>query len=49
MSFDRYLRAMQGDFRPAIKVEWLNPDESVNFEFTNALSDDIPWKKQVIR
>ena len=37
MSFDRYLKAIKEDFRPAIKVEWLNPDESVNFEFTNAL------------
>ena len=37
MSFDRYLKAMKEDFRPAIKVEWLNADESVNFEFTNAL------------
>ena len=37
MSFDKYLKAIKGDFRPAIKIEWLNPDESVNFEFTNAL------------
>ena len=37
MSFDRYLKAIKEDFRPAIKIEWLNPDESVNFEFTNAL------------
>ena len=37
MSFDRYLKAIKEDFRPAIKVEWLNPDESVNFEFTNTL------------
>lgn len=37
MSFDRYLKTIKEDFRPAIKVEWLNPDESVNFEFTNAL------------
>lgn len=37
MSFDRYLKAIKDNFRPAIKVEWLNPDESVNFEFTNAL------------
>lgn len=39
MSFDRYLKVIKGDFRPAIKVEWLNADESVNFEFTNALYD----------
>lgn len=37
MSFDRYLKVVKENFRPAIKVEWLNPDESVNFEFTNAL------------
>ena len=37
MSFDRYLKAIKEDFRPAIKIEWLNPDESVNFEFTNTL------------
>lgn len=37
MSFDKYLKVIKEDFRPAIKVEWLNPDESVNFEFTNAL------------
>ena len=39
MSFDKYLKVIKEDFRPAIKVEWLNPDESVNFEFTNALYD----------
>ena len=37
MSFDRYLKVINGDFCPAIKIEWLNPDETVNFEFTNAL------------
>ena len=37
MSFDKYLKVIKDNFRPAIKVEWLNPDESVNFEFTNAL------------
>ncbi len=37
MSFERYLTVIKEDFRSAIKVEWLNPDESVNFEFTNAL------------
>lgn len=37
MGFDRYLKVIKEDFRPAIKIEWLNPDESVNFEFTNAL------------
>lgn len=39
MSFDKYLKIIQEDFRPAVKIEWLNPDESVNFEFTNALYD----------
>ena len=45
MSFDRYLKVIKEDFRSAIKVEWLNPDESVNFEFTNALYNidvDLP-------
>lgn len=37
MSFDKYLKTIKEDFRPAIKVEWLNSDESVNFEFTNTL------------
>lgn len=36
--FEKYLETIKhGDFRPAIKVEWLNSDESVNFEFTNSL------------
>lgn len=39
MSFQRYLDVVSGNFRKAVKVEWLNPDESVNFEFTNALYD----------
>ena len=37
MSFERYLDVISGDFRKAIKVEWLNGDETVDFEFTNAL------------
>ena len=38
--FEDYMRILKNqDFRSAIKVEWLNPDESVNFEFTNALYD----------
>lgn len=37
---ETYIRKLKNeDFRPAIKVEWLNPDETVNFEFTNALYD----------
>lgn len=39
MSFQRYLNVVSGSFRKAVKVEWLNPDESVAFEFTNALYD----------
>ena len=39
MSFQRYLKVVSGNNRQAIKVEWLNPDESVAFEFTNALYD----------
>lgn len=39
MSFQRYLDTVSGNFRKAIKVEWLNPDESVAFEFTNSLYD----------
>lgn len=39
MSFNKYLDIVSGNFRKAIKVEWLNSDESVNFEFTNALYD----------
>ena len=37
MSFNKYLEKIKGDFTQAIKVEWLNPDESVNFEFTNSI------------
>ena len=39
MSFQKYLDIVSGNFRKAVKVEWLNPDETVNFEFTNALYD----------
>ena len=39
ISFEDYKKKIMGDFRPAIKVEWLNPDESVNFEFTDGLYD----------
>lgn len=39
MSFNKYIEKIKGDYKPAIKVEWLNPDESVNFEFTNSLYD----------
>lgn len=39
MSFNKYLDVVSGNFKKAIKIEWLNSDESVSFEFTNALYD----------
>lgn len=39
MSFNKYLQTIKKDFRAAIKVEWLNYDESVAFEFTDSLYD----------
>ena len=39
MSFQKYINTVSGNFHKAIKVEWLNSDESVAFEFTNALYD----------
>lgn len=39
MNFQRYLDVVTGNFRKAVKVEWLNSDETVAFEFTNALYD----------
>lgn len=37
---EKYVNKLKGeDFRIAVKVEWLNPDETVNFEFTNLLYD----------
>ena len=39
MSFQKYLDVVSGSFKKAVKIEWLNPDESVAFEFTNALYD----------
>ena len=37
-TFEKYVKKIKsGYFKPALKVEWLNPDETVNFEFTNAL------------
>lgn len=39
-SFEKYINKLKSeDFRIAVKVEWLNPDETVNFEFTNSLYD----------
>ena len=37
MNFQKYLNVVSDNFKTAVKVEWLNPDESVAFEFTNAL------------
>lgn len=50
MSFNKYLDKIKGDCKPAIKIEWLNPDETVNFEFTNSLYNmdthvDVNYKK----
>lgn len=39
MSFEKYLEKVKNNSNQAIKVEWLNYDESVNFEFTNSLYD----------
>ena len=39
MSFQKYLDVVSGNFRKAVKVEWLNPDETVAFEFTDSLYD----------
>ena len=39
MNFEKYLHLISGNYKKAVKVEWLNPDESVNFEFTNAIYD----------
>lgn len=39
MSFEKYLNVVSGSFKRAVKIEWLNPDETVAFEFTNSLYD----------
>lgn len=39
MSYLKYLNKIKGDFRIAVKVEWLYPDETVIREFTNDLYD----------
>lgn len=39
MSYSKYLEKIKNNHRFAIKVEWLNPDESVRLEFTNSLYD----------
>ena len=38
-AFQEYIEKVQGDYRQAVKVEWLNPDETVKCEMTNALYD----------
>ena len=40
MSFERYLKKIKsGNFKRATKIEWLNTDETVNFEFTDSIYD----------
>ena len=39
MSFQKYLNVVSGSFRTAVKVERFNPDETVQFEFTNSICD----------
>lgn len=39
MSYERYLNTISDSFKKAVKIEWLNEDETVNFEFTNSLYD----------
>lgn len=37
MNFNKYIEIVAKNHKPAIKIEWLNTDESINFDFTNAL------------
>jgi len=39
MNFERYIKALYKNPMKAIKIEWLNYDETVKFEFTNSLYD----------
>lgn len=39
MIFNNYIEKIKGDVKHTVKVEWLNADESVNFEFTDRLYD----------
>lgn len=39
MSFEKYINTVSGNFKRAVKVEWLNADESIKYEFTNSLYD----------
>lgn len=38
-NFYKYLNKVRQNYKRAVKIEWLNPDESVNFEFTDAMYD----------
>ena len=38
-NFEKYLNTVSGNFKKAIKIEWLNPDETVDCEFTNSIYD----------
>lgn len=35
----KYLRKLKENYKTAVKISWLNVDETVQFEFTNALYD----------
>lgn len=39
MSFEKYLELVDSNVKRAVKIEWLNDDESVKFEFTNDIYD----------
>lgn len=39
MSYSEYLEKVKGNYRQAVKIEWLNPDETVKCEMTNNLYD----------
>ena len=39
MSYSEYLEKVKGSYRQAVKIEWLNPDETVKCEMTNNLYD----------
>lgn len=37
--YNEYLKKLKTNFKPAIKLEWLNPDNSVKYEITNKYVD----------
>lgn len=50
MRYQEYLKKVGENCRQAVKVEWLNPDETVNYEFTNSIYDmkvnlNVSYKK----